>query len=200
MKLKFLKNKYIILIALLVVIFAIIFLFLKRVNTDNTQPNSEQDGQNIVEIENTESYISVPYLKFSFENKITQEHIYKNIFIEKIRIDLDNYLNGDNEIEAVDFDPNTLYYEKCGLPNFDKEIFKNKFIVLDVDINPMGGITTYFIFKNQPDKLYTAWVYGHDSSDDQRLRMFCQENIHPKEQQDFENFTNEIIKTSQYSL
>ena len=42
-----------------------------------------------------------------------------------------------------------------------KDYLDSKFIVLQTDIAPGGGSSLIIVFKNKPDKLFYAWVYGH---------------------------------------
>jgi hypothetical protein len=57
------------------------------------------------------------------------------------------------------------------LAEFDVAYFRSQFIPLAIESNPWGGRDITLLFRDRPDRLFTAWIHG-DSSDDLVLRSF----------------------------
>lgn len=86
---------------------------------------------------------------------------YKDPFVIHVRTALDNYLAGSKDgLGALVESGIGLDDVVDGLDNFDKNYYKSEFMIYWVENEAIGGgkeIT--IIFKDMPDKLFTAWVY-----------------------------------------
>lgn len=54
------------------------------------------------------------------------------------------------------------------LQNYSSQILKSKFIVLETETSSFGGQSIVLMFKDSPDKLYYAQIYGEDDYFDLR--------------------------------
>lgn len=104
----------------------------------------------------------------------TQEEIYNNPYIKRIRLSLNEYLSGSTVgIEDFAFDQKNADGLQCGLDFFDKSYFKSKFIVLSASDNDYGGVQASIIFIDKPDKIFWVWIYN-----DSAIRTFCEDTKH----------------------
>lgn len=142
----------------------------------------------------------------SFTAPLAQEmDFYKKVskdnFVKYLRLALNNFLSGKygtptnpktsykcydtgliDGVQCPDgaFDDNGYTY---GLSKIDPTYLKSKFIVLQVDSAPMGGETIILLFKDKPDKVFGAWVYGYSENRGFDLRAFSEYDLSQNEAQ-----------------
>lgn len=105
------------------------------------------------------------------------EEISQNNFIKYLRRSIDDFLNKEYENENKCSGYSGLYNGvHCADSVYDSDleqvlstegtdVLRGKIIILQTDIAPGGGMSVIFMFKNKPDKIYYAWVYGKGKED-----------------------------------
>lgn len=113
------------------------------------------------------------------EVKFNQE-IIEDKFIQHLRFAIDNFLNKKYEsIEACGgyygyyqgkYCEDSAYNPTTGPVFFfeDNDFLRSKFIVLYADTASVGGMSINLMFKDKPDQIFCAWVYGRDDYYDLR--------------------------------
>lgn len=108
---------------------------------------------------------------------------HKDFYIQHIRIAFDEYTSGGSR--GIEDDAITAASQmsgegglECGLANFDKSIYKNKFLIYLDEPGEYGGYIAHIAFVNKPDTFFWVWIYdiGDENNPDYVLRAFCKEN------------------------
>lgn len=93
--------------------------------------------------------------------------IKKDPFVKYLKFTLNKFANNDySALNKSDSLPGLFlnqHFEDTAysdLEKYSKEILKGEFIVLETNIAVGGGSSIVLMFKDYPDKLYYAWVYG----------------------------------------
>ena len=100
------------------------------------------------------------------------DEISKNAFVKYLRRSIDDFINKKyiteecphlyhgllNEVHCED----SAYSPDAGPILFRENInfLRGKFIILETDIAPGGGMSIVVIFKDKPDEIFYAWVYS----------------------------------------
>jgi len=112
------------------------------------------------------------------------KEVLQDKFVQYLRASLNNWLSGKYGSAT---NPKTSYecphtglldgkqcpdsafdegdYEN-GLSKINQDYLKSKFIVLQTDIAPGGGVSIILMFKDKPDKVFYAWVYRYRGVDE----------------------------------
>jgi len=122
---------------------------------------------------------TIPEETFSDDQLKSYYASYNNPYVVHVRKALDGYSTGTNvgmDIpEAVmekRIDGNMVF----GLSAFDKDYYKSKFIVWQIDDHAGGGKDITLIFQDKPDRIFHAWVYQlGDESGEYDLRGFWED-------------------------
>lgn len=123
---------------------------LKRENTQNAKPDSLLQIE--VPLDELEEF------EFS-ENDFKQlAETGKADFVINLRKAFNDFING--KAESPYFEKSALNAVGDNLNSFNKNYFKSKFIVLSVNQDyPVGGVFLDIIFRDMPDKVFTAWMF-----------------------------------------
>lgn len=123
----------------------------------------------------------------SFTAPLAQEmdfykEVSKDDFVKYLRVALDNFLSGKygtpthpktsyecydtgliNGVQCPDgaFDEGDY---SSGLSKIDQTYLKSKFIVLAVNDSAGGGKSIILLFKDKPDTVFYAWIYGYSEN------------------------------------
>jgi hypothetical protein len=131
-------------------------------STINTiQDNQESTSTSIAPI------IEAPVIDFN-DPKILADarSIPKDLSVMHIRKVFNEYVSGVQG--NLDYDAvldTTEEYRKESIAQFDKSLYKSRFIVNDVNSAPMGGEVYDIIFIDYPQQVYSAWIYMQGSED-----------------------------------
>ena len=102
------------------------------------------------------------------------EEISQDDFIKYLRKSIDDFVNKEYETgdicvyrglyKGVHCE-DSAYNSDTGPALFTENpsVLRGKFIVLQTDTAPGGGVFIVFLFKNNPSKIYYAWVFGEES-------------------------------------
>ena len=116
---------------------------------------------------------------FSQEETGKWNEVYKDPFVQHIRVAINGYLDGSNTgISDPELVINPLPTDKdhrTGLSTF-RSYFKGKFIVLSIAGSPNGGKEITILFQNRPDKAFWVWVYHAAGTDIYDLRGIAESN------------------------
>ena len=106
---------------------------------------------------------------------INEAELYNNPYIKHIRTAFDGYLDeSNNGIEYGATDKIILDSGLgCGLDSFDKDYYQSEFSVINTERSKWGGITSYIVFLNNPDRIFWAWTYKYGNGE-YGLKMFCE--------------------------
>lgn len=112
--------------------------------------------------------------EITFNNQIKQDE-----FIKYLRRSIDDFLSSQY-IPCVSSScingliDGTHYADSAysDLGRIDPAYLRSNFIVLSTDIAPGGGESIVLMFKNKPDKMFYAWVYGYNGEISFDLRGF----------------------------
>ncbi|MBI2252207.1 MAG: hypothetical protein HYU63_05650 [Armatimonadetes bacterium] len=132
-----------------------------------------------------ENINDIKELKFSKEDLERCYEAYKNPYVLHLRKALNGYIKGTNEGIAspqITLESDKLGVDVYGLDSFNKDYYKSKFIIYQINNHPAGGMSILIIFIDKPDKLFGAWVYKV-ANGDYDLRQFWQ----------VANFTKEVM-------
>ncbi len=112
------------------------------------------------------SYSPPTVAELSFDKRVAQDG-----FVTYLRQSLNAYLAKSYAacsaancplglLDGVHY-PDSAVSELDALPPEYKDYLQSKFVVLSTDIAPGGGESIVIIFKDKPDILFYAWVYGY---------------------------------------
>lgn len=114
----------------------------------------------------------------------TYDQIYESPYIQHIRTALKGYLDGTNNgVEESALTNESSGDMNCGLKNFDKDIYKGKFVVVKALDNDYGGVQADIVFINNPKIVFWVWIYQYGTWDSETktgeyvLRAFCEEDV-----------------------
>ncbi|MEI6280966.1 MAG: hypothetical protein WCP17_03145 [bacterium] len=132
----------------------------------------------------------------------TFDQIYESPYIHHIRVALNGYLDGTNKgVEGSAFTNETDIDMKCGLKNFDKDIYKGKFVVVKALDNDYGGIQADIVFVDNPKTVFWVWIYQYgtwvDSDTKAReyvMRAFCEEDIKDEYKSTIQKIMDTMLK------
>jgi hypothetical protein len=124
----------------------------------------EEKSEELVEIGQTCTATKMGVSEAQFVQLLVS---YNDPYVKHVRVALNNYIYGSNEgiDELARVGLGTLEGED-GLDNFDSSYYESDFLIYWVENEVAGGgknITFYF--KDQPDMMFTAWVYQLSSGD-----------------------------------
>lgn len=99
------------------------------------------------------------------------EEISQDNFIKYLRRSIDDFVDKKYEIGGDCTYPGLYKGVHCEDSAYNSEtgpvlfteypsVLKGKIIVLQTDTAPVGGMSVIFLFKNKPNELYYAWVFG----------------------------------------
>lgn len=188
---KKISKKKIFIIATVVVLLIVSVLILKPLEKSEPKSISEEElGEVMMDIYQDLFKDRDPVL-----NDITpKEELYNNEYTKAIRVELDKYLAGNKDIEAIE--PADFEDLTCGLGRFDKEYYKSKFLIVSVKNQPAGGIDFYIFFIDKPDKIFNSWIFKL-GSEELSLRAFCEKKLEGIDQEFLEEVLKEIIQEDQ---
>lgn len=112
--------------------------------------------------------------EITYNNKIKKDE-----FVGYLRRSLDDFLSSQY-VPCVTAScsvglSNGIHYADSvynDVARVDPAYLRSKFIVLSTDVAPGGGESIVLMFKDRPDKMFYAWVYGREGQDYFDLRGF----------------------------
>lgn len=152
----------------LIIVLAVIFSYSK---TKPTQPqntletassNQATSTVDVTQDNQASTTTSVaPILDFSDSKMLTiARSIPKDISVIHIRKVFNEYVSGaKGNLDYDDVLNTTEVYKEDSLSQFDKSLYRSRFIVNAVNSNAMGGELYDVIFLDYPQKVYSAWIY-----------------------------------------
>lgn len=156
-------------------------------NAETIQNITYQDNLDNINIEgnNAQKY-PCKNIEFNIPSKEELDYnelIKEDPFVKYLRFTLNKFSDGDYipcedgcSVPGLFFSSHFEDSAYSELEQYDKEMLKSKFIVLQTDIAVGGGSSIVILFKEYPDWLYYAWVYS-DSDDYFDLRDFHEYNL-----------------------
>lgn len=149
---------------------------------------------------NDELCKEVPFTAPTKDEIDLEKKVSQNKFVRYLRKSIDAFLNQSyisceedclaNELLGPHYQ-DSAYDFKLGPAFQDTDYIKGRFILLEASGSIGGGMGLFILFKERPDKIFEAWVYGHDDSDKYDLRMFKEHEL--KEGQSMSEIQKAVI-------
>jgi hypothetical protein len=161
------KNKKCIISILLIIPIALFFIL--KQDKEKKIIYYDVPVKQIIEKDPLNPCLSIKFTKPSKGETEYNDYIKENLFVKYLRFTLNKYIN--NNFAPCDKDCsfpglyNGKHFEDTAyqdLQIYSPEILASKFIVLETEIAVGGGQSIVLMFKDFPDKLYYAWIYGED--------------------------------------
>ena len=147
--------------------------FKKKLNTQSNIVNNEsrdivENIEKVIYHSNQDLCANIKFTPPLDQEIAYNEEIAKDEFVQYLRRAINDYLSSN----YISYNDNTCNFsgllddKHCEDVAYDDlaefiDYLDSKFIVLQIDIAPGGGSSLIILFKNKPDKLFYAWVYGH---------------------------------------
>jgi hypothetical protein len=175
----------------------VVFITLIAINLKNNKSKKTV----LISVSPTKT-VSKTLVNLSNEDIKKYDLVYQNPYVLFLRKALDVYLTNSNEMDIpkIVAQANTQDGIINGLDSFNKDYYKSKFVVININNNIAGGKNIEIIFQDKPDRVFYAWVYQLAGGTYELRGFYSKEKIDKKALEEMIDYLSPLLFDKAHAL